>query len=661
MRRLALGLLLFAACATARTPTPPAPGPLAEACADRPRFAALAAAEAPTATPAAMARRYLELCAAEALVPMTRELVSFPTVSAHRAAAQPAFAAMGELLQARATAAGLGFHRIGADDAWELTLGHGRRRLGLVLHADVVPVVPEPELGPLSRDQARGFTAPGWRHPPFDVTVEGGTLFGRGVEDDKGPIAAALLVFETLAAFHVPVDGELAIIIGTGEEDDWDGMIRYAESAPPFDHAISLDANFPVVVGENGFVIWELAAAELTPDPSRARVVAATGGQFLTQIPAEAWMRLAPAAGETVAALAARATAAARAEEREWPPGSFTLSVEADAGQVIVRSVGLSAHSSTPEEGRNALWPLAGVATALELAPGGAAALLRVIDTFFAADHFGARLGLAYEHPVMGRLVVAPTVLRVVDGRATLRVNMRRPAGLDGAAFGARLDRALALVRAEAGAEVSETADRYVGDPVYVAPDSPLVELLVDVYRRATGDTAAKPLSVRGGTYARLFAGGVSFGPVLPGQPSRAHAEDESIPRSTLELLARVVLEVVLRLPQLDSGDGDARTDNRDLAEGKPLAGDAARALSPRLPAGASTQLVLGLAPVRSARWSGSAFLVWAGGGARLPAPPMSVAPAVGGSSGVPLSARASPVAGACASSRTSATRSARS
>jgi acetylornithine deacetylase/succinyl-diaminopimelate desuccinylase-like protein len=197
------------------------------------------------------------------------------------------------------------------------------------------------------------------------------------------------------------------------------------------------------------------------------------------------------------------------------------------------------------------LWALAGAAARLEVSPGGAATLLRVIRELFAGDHLGARLGLAYQHPIMGPLVVAPTLLRADARHATLQVNMRRPDGLASAAFGERLDRALAGIRATIDARVVETPDRYVGNPVYTSPDSPRVKLLLDIFHRTTGDHAARPISVRGGTYARLFPGGVNFGPVMPGEPSLAHATDEAIRVSTLAALSQMVLEVALLLPEL--------------------------------------------------------------------------------------------------------------
>src|SRR5690606_5353495 len=117
----------------------------------------------------------------------------------------------------------------------------------------------------------------------------------------------------------------------------------------------------------------------------------------------------------------------------------FTLSVTRAGAEITITATGEAVHSSTAEEGANALWPLARVVSALEVAPTAAALMLRLVDRYLADDHHGERLHLAYEHPVMGKLLVAPTVLRQENGVVTLGINLRRPAGLSKEEFAARL------------------------------------------------------------------------------------------------------------------------------------------------------------------------------------------------------------------------------
>jgi acetylornithine deacetylase/succinyl-diaminopimelate desuccinylase-like protein len=140
------------------------------------------------------------------LVPFLRALVAFPTVAGQKGAheAQKAW-----LLRA-AEASGL----VGrdADTFVEIDLPGppGAPVMGLVVHGDVVPVV-----------------AAAWAFPPFELTEQGDFLQGRGVADDKGPLAVALLVLRTLANAHTPRTHTVRLLVGSTEESSAEDLQRY--------------------------------------------------------------------------------------------------------------------------------------------------------------------------------------------------------------------------------------------------------------------------------------------------------------------------------------------------------------------------------------------------------------------------------------------------
>ena len=55
-----------------------------------------------------------------------------------------------------------------------IEFGEGEELLGIIGHLDVVP------------------EGEGWKHNPFELTIEDGKLYGRGTIDDKGPMIASL-------------------------------------------------------------------------------------------------------------------------------------------------------------------------------------------------------------------------------------------------------------------------------------------------------------------------------------------------------------------------------------------------------------------------------------------------------------------------------------
>jgi dipeptidase D len=491
---------------------------------------------------------FVEACALPRVVELTRELISFRTVSAERPASQnPEIAALGRHLRSFAQAHGMSFRGFAHQkdplsarptptgaDVFELSWGQGAPLLGLVFHGDVVPAAPE-----------------AWSRDPFAAEVVDGKLYGRGAQDDKGPLATALVGVAMAHALGLKPRGRVLLIVGNGEESDWTGMRAYVASTPKVPQVISVDAGFPVVAAQSGFVSWHLQAPVGTSPrggPPGFEPLDVRAGEFLTQVPARASLRLAPR-GLTPQEARSLLTAAI-AKLGELRP-AVRFEVQADEGTFTVVAHGRAVHSAGAEAGHNALWDLAALASRLPLREGGIAAMLQVVAQRFDGDHHGHKLGLHYSDQFMGPLMVAPTVLRVEEGTVRLSVNMRRPRGRDRTAFEASLLAAAGAVSDQTSGRVTEGPGRQVGDPHVADPTGPLVRTLLEVYRRHTGQQDAAPKSIRGGTYARLFEGAVDFGPSFPSVPYTGHAADEFIRLTDLarvtQLLADALYELAVR------------------------------------------------------------------------------------------------------------------
>lgn len=500
-------------------------------------------------------RQLVATCAQSEVIELTQRLVAFQTVAAIAEPAQnDAFIAMSNYLALWSETHGLVFRISGEHDAYEIILAGSDRDaqplMSFIAHCDVVPVNDPPVFIEISNQPD------GWSVPPFAAIVSEDRLWGRGTEDDKGPIAATMVVMAMLKEAGFEPSADIVLAMGTGEEHAWAGMRRYAESIVMPRYPISIDSGFPVVIGESGFVAWGLSApVETTVEISEPRpvIVELTSGQFLTQVPDTARMVLSPME-QSAAELAAQVRAVTEGALPRWPGEDDEYRVEVDvitspAGEELVQVIarGRSTHSSSPEDGRNAMWLLAVVANELLLAPGGATTMLSVINDYFGFDHYGERLGIAQQDAFMGRLSVAATKLYVADGQVVLEVNMRRPRGQTSEAFTTALAAAVERIQQDYP-EVVQLEDIWVGEPHFVDPSSDLVQALVSVYRVATGDSSAEAVSRRGSTYARLFPGAVSFGPSLPGRVYSGHGADEFVFLDALALQTTVVLEAILKL-----------------------------------------------------------------------------------------------------------------
>jgi len=155
----------------------------------------------------------------------------------------------------------------------------------------------------------------------------------------------------------------------------------------------------------------------------------------------------------------------------------------------------------------------------------------------------GARLGLRHGVAGLGVSTVNLGLLAGTGDDVRAHLNIRAPQGLDLATQRTRLASALAPY----GGELKIVEGK---EALWVAPDAPLVRLLLGVYRQFTGDNSP-PLAIGGTTYAKAFPGFVAFGMGFPGSENLAHAENE---RLKVDDLRRGMAIYLAALAQLAGG-----------------------------------------------------------------------------------------------------------
>ena len=90
-------------------------------------------------------------------------------------------------------------------------------------------------------------------------------------------------------------------------------------------------------------------------------------------------------------------------------------------------------------------------------------------------------------------------------------------------------------------------------EPIYVPEDSPIVNTLMNIYRKHTGDTESKPQVIGGGTYARAVKNTIAFGARFPERADAAHQKNEYISVDDLLKLAEIYAEAIYRLAELEN------------------------------------------------------------------------------------------------------------
>ncbi|MFT5478401.1 MAG: dipeptidase D, partial [Planctomycetota bacterium] len=448
----------------------------------------------------------------DAAIQLMGELVQFETF-AHgdgSGVEHPEFVEMTAHLKAVARTLGFDFADHGA--VVVVGLGNSADRLGLITHGDVQPA-----------------DASKWARSPFELDMESepGRLVGRGTEDDKGPIACALYAMHGIKQRGLPLTRRIELIISYTEESDWEPFREFLDQHPAPDLNVAFDASYPVVVAEKGWCSITVSVPLETDGPradARPRLESFTGGFFLSQVPEGAEAII---SGCTPALEQALRADAERASQLRW-------SFERDSRGLIVRSLGKSAHSSEPEHGVNGITHMAALLGKHAWPPSAAAHMLRLIQDRVGTGFYGERFGdLAYEDPFMGKLTLSFGTLNVQDGRLVGAINLRRPAGRDREQVEGSIQDALDSWQAETGVELE--VETYMSDP-HITRDAAHIPVLVDTFRAYTGREEAEPISIGGGTHARLVPGGVNFGPAMPGVAYTGHSEHEYMTRAQFML-----------------------------------------------------------------------------------------------------------------------------
>ena len=385
--------------------------------------------------------------------------------------------------------------------ALDATLGPEDQEMIAVLgHLDVVPV------------------GEGWNDPPFGAVIRGDMMYGRGTQDDKGPVLAALFAMKALKDAGVPMKRSVRLILGGDEESGWEDMAYYCTHAVMPDMGFSPDASFPLINTEKG-MIHMLGRAPAAKDG--LQVLRMHNGERMNVIPGEASCVVAGGAE-----LVERVKAFARSS-------GLTVEATAVADGVRIDAHGIGGHSAYPEHCRNANGMLLLTLKAL----GVRGPLAELVDAY-PMEYDGKALGIACCDEISGPLTCNVGILHLDDGVITASFDCRCPVCAD-------LPGIERSIRAHLPSFTMECNE--LKQPHHVPADSELVTKLLAAYESVTG-LKGEAQSTGGGTYAKVLKSGVAFGAVFPDEVELAHQPNECVSISSLLRAAKVYADALLRL-----------------------------------------------------------------------------------------------------------------
>ena len=370
-------------------------------------------------------------------------------------------------------------------------IGNTREYIGVLGHLDVVEIGKPDE----------------WKTDPFTMVQDGDMLYGRGVNDDKGPLLAALYATRIIRGMGLPLKRSIRVIAGGAEETTWECMEHYFARHEQPVMGFSPDGNFPIVNGEKGIVKFELifptAEKNLNGEYDIQKLICGTAENYVC--------------GDLELQYRYRG----RDETMNWHAKKRAL-------------------SRNPQRGENVLWELAKYLQGKSLVQPEVEQMVHFLNECLTGDFYGKKSGLYSEDVQMGTTSVCPTGVRVHETGVSLYLDIRYPKSTEEQELQQKLEKL--------GKQYGFTVNRYAGKRLlYVSEDSELICALKQAYREVTGEEAFT-FTTGGASYARTLDQGVAFGATFEGEETHPHMPNECISLTSVERAMEIYCAALWRL-----------------------------------------------------------------------------------------------------------------
>lgn len=337
----------------------------------------------------------------------------------------------------------------------------------------------------------------GWTKSPHGEVVDD-RIYGRGTMDDKGPMMAAFHGLMAIKEKNLALNHRIRLIFGTSEETGGDDIKKYLLTEDQPVSGFTPDAEFPAIHAEMGILVQKISI------PMDSPLVALEGGQAVNMVPDYAY-----------------ATFLEEGKEK-------TLRME-----------GVSAHGSTPEKGQNAISML--IQKLVETpALDSLKKALSVLDYNLTRDLDGKNMGVDFEDAPSGKLILNLGRIKLNEGKLEAFINIRYPVTIKKEQVTSQIEK----IFHKEGFMV-ETLGH--DGPLYYEKTNPMIEKLMAVYAKETGDQS-EALAIGGGTYAKMMENIVAFGPLLPGRTDTIHQLDEYMLIEDLLTCAKIYAHAMVEL-----------------------------------------------------------------------------------------------------------------
>jgi succinyl-diaminopimelate desuccinylase len=389
--------------------------------------------------------------------------------------------------------------------------GEGEEYIGVLGHLDVVP------------------EGDGWFYPAYGAEIHDGKIYGRGTMDDKGPIISALYGLKAIKDSQIKLSKKVRIIFGTNEESGCGEIEHYFKTEKAPVAGFTPDAEYPIINGEKGLTIFDFVK-DLKFVGNNDVIKYIKGGQKANMVPDYCEAGVITNQVQKVLLYAHNF--------KEITGYDVTAEVKND--MVVIKSVGVSAHGSTPELGQNAIMQLFGFIEQLGFEDSDILDFIKFYNEYVGLETDGEAFGVGLRDDVSGNLSFNVGTIDINEDRAKMTVNLRYPVTCT-------FEEMMKGINATLEGSGIRVENMEHQKPLYFPEDHPIIKKLSKVYEEQTGAKASL-LSIGGGTYAKEMPNIVAFGPLFPGEPELIHQANEYIKIEDLIKNTKIYAQAIYEL-----------------------------------------------------------------------------------------------------------------
>jgi succinyl-diaminopimelate desuccinylase len=380
-------------------------------------------------------------------------------------------------------------------------IGQGKEIVGVLAHLDVVPA------------------GNNWDTNPYVATIKDGKIYGRGTSDDKGAIVSSMLALKIIKELDMPLTKRVRLIMGCKEETGSEDMEYYIEKEGHINVGFTPDGRFPVVHGEKGHIRAIFKSTNTS-------ILNIQGGVIDNAV------------SDNCTITIKSNTCNKHILKNYFEENNIGYTITEKTNMDIIETMGVSAHASRPELGKNAIsYLIVGLKEA-----GYEDEFVEFYYNTIGLRTNGESLGIACKDEY-GELTCVNGKIYMENKQIVGTIDIRVPVTLESQDIVDKL-----LDNKNFGGTIEIIS---FSETTFFSLDSELVKVLMQVYQDTTGDLISKPITTGGGTYAKTMNNCIAFGCKFPNTENNIHNSNEYVDIDELLLQVEIYIRAIIKLIEL--------------------------------------------------------------------------------------------------------------